>query len=57
MKEILIFLNTEFRFICDNPADLEELVENLHPQGVRESELKAKIQSRCVRSHYKRELL
>ncbi|XP_076591021.1 tyrosine-protein kinase BAZ1B isoform X1 [Chaetodon auriga] len=33
-------------FICDNPAELEELVENLHPQGVRESELRAKIQSR-----------
>ncbi|XP_071352469.1 tyrosine-protein kinase BAZ1B isoform X2 [Trachinotus anak] len=33
-------------FMCDNPADLEELVESLHPQGVRESELKAKIQSR-----------
>ncbi|XP_044057874.1 tyrosine-protein kinase BAZ1B [Siniperca chuatsi] len=33
-------------FICDNPAELEELVESLHPQGVRESELKAKIQSR-----------
>uniref|UniRef100_A0A7N8X249 Tyrosine-protein kinase BAZ1B n=1 Tax=Mastacembelus armatus TaxID=205130 RepID=A0A7N8X249_9TELE len=28
-------------FICDNPADLEELVESLHPQGVRESELKS----------------
>lgn len=37
-----------FRFICDNPADLDELLENLHPQGVRESELKANIQSRCV---------
>lgn len=36
------------RFICDNPADLEVLLENLHPQGVRESELKANIQSRCV---------
>uniref|UniRef100_A0A8D3BE08 Tyrosine-protein kinase BAZ1B n=1 Tax=Scophthalmus maximus TaxID=52904 RepID=A0A8D3BE08_SCOMX len=33
-------------FICDNPAELEELVEGLHSQGVRESELKAKIQSR-----------
>ncbi|KAM8903483.1 LOW QUALITY PROTEIN: tyrosine-protein kinase BAZ1B [Spinachia spinachia] len=33
-------------FICDNPAELEELVESLHPHGVRESELKAKIQSR-----------
>ncbi|XP_040902042.1 tyrosine-protein kinase BAZ1B isoform X2 [Toxotes jaculatrix] len=33
-------------FICDSPAELEELVESLHPQGVRESELKAKIQSR-----------
>nr|XP_046244687.1 tyrosine-protein kinase BAZ1B isoform X2 [Scatophagus argus] len=33
-------------FICDNPAELEELVESLHPQGVRESELKANIQSR-----------
>ncbi|XP_056139816.1 tyrosine-protein kinase BAZ1B isoform X2 [Lampris incognitus] len=33
-------------FICDNPGDLEELVENLHPQGVRESELKVKIKSR-----------
>ncbi|XP_040045619.2 tyrosine-protein kinase BAZ1B [Gasterosteus aculeatus] len=33
-------------FICDNAAELEELVESLHPHGVRESELKAKIQSR-----------
>ncbi|XP_068440972.1 tyrosine-protein kinase BAZ1B isoform X2 [Clinocottus analis] len=33
-------------FICDNTADLEELVESLHPHGVRESALKAKIQSR-----------
>lgn len=33
-------------FICDNTAELEELVESLHPQGVRESELKAKIKSR-----------
>ncbi|XP_039986532.1 tyrosine-protein kinase BAZ1B [Xiphias gladius] len=33
-------------FICDSTAELEELVESLHPQGVRESELKAKIQSR-----------
>uniref|UniRef100_A0A3P8TJ14 Tyrosine-protein kinase BAZ1B n=1 Tax=Amphiprion percula TaxID=161767 RepID=A0A3P8TJ14_AMPPE len=27
-------------FICDNIPELEELVESLHPQGVRESELK-----------------
>ncbi|XP_008280834.1 tyrosine-protein kinase BAZ1B isoform X2 [Stegastes partitus] len=33
-------------FICDSVAELEELVESLHPQGVRESELKAKIQNR-----------
>ncbi|XP_026225424.1 tyrosine-protein kinase BAZ1B isoform X2 [Anabas testudineus] len=33
-------------FICDNPAELEELVESLHPQGVRESELKLRIQNR-----------
>ncbi|CAI5694287.1 unnamed protein product [Oreochromis niloticus] len=33
-------------FICDSPAELEELVESLHPQGVRESELKSNIQSR-----------
>ncbi|XP_067450602.1 tyrosine-protein kinase BAZ1B isoform X1 [Thunnus thynnus] len=33
-------------FICDNPAELDELLESLHPQGVRESELKTKIQSR-----------
>ncbi|XP_074535334.1 tyrosine-protein kinase BAZ1B [Halichoeres trimaculatus] len=33
-------------FICDNQVELEELVESLHPQGVRESELKAKIQNR-----------
>uniref|UniRef100_A0A8C6U600 Tyrosine-protein kinase BAZ1B n=1 Tax=Neogobius melanostomus TaxID=47308 RepID=A0A8C6U600_9GOBI len=31
-------------FVCDNPAELEELMECLHPQGVRESVLKAKIQ-------------
>ncbi|KAM4627244.1 tyrosine-protein kinase BAZ1B [Polymixia lowei] len=33
-------------FVCDNPADLEELVESLHCQGVRESQLKAKIKNR-----------
>ncbi|XP_019741383.1 tyrosine-protein kinase BAZ1B-like, partial [Hippocampus comes] len=33
-------------FICDSPAELEELVDSLHPHGVRESELKAKIESR-----------
>ncbi|XP_068173733.1 tyrosine-protein kinase BAZ1B [Antennarius striatus] len=33
-------------FICDSTAELEELVESLHPQGVRESELKAKIKNR-----------
>uniref|UniRef100_UPI0009B324AC tyrosine-protein kinase BAZ1B n=1 Tax=Monopterus albus TaxID=43700 RepID=UPI0009B324AC len=33
-------------FICDSLAELEELVESLHPQGVRESQLKVKIQSR-----------
>ncbi|XP_074497887.1 tyrosine-protein kinase BAZ1B isoform X2 [Sebastes fasciatus] len=33
-------------FVCESTAELEELVESLHPQGVRESELKAKIQSR-----------
>ncbi|XP_077397150.1 tyrosine-protein kinase BAZ1B [Festucalex cinctus] len=32
-------------FICDTPAELEELVDSLHPHGVRESELKAKIES------------
>lgn len=31
-------------FVCDSPAELEELMECLHPQGVRESILKAKIQ-------------
>ncbi|XP_024132588.1 tyrosine-protein kinase BAZ1B isoform X1 [Oryzias melastigma] len=33
-------------FVIDSPTELEELVESLHSQGVRESELKAKIQSR-----------
>uniref|UniRef100_A0A3P9PZA9 Tyrosine-protein kinase BAZ1B n=1 Tax=Poecilia reticulata TaxID=8081 RepID=A0A3P9PZA9_POERE len=33
-------------FVIDSLAELEELVESLHPQGVRESELKLKIQSR-----------
>ncbi|KAM9812880.1 tyrosine-protein kinase BAZ1B isoform X1 [Syngnathus typhle] len=32
-------------FICDSPAELEELMDSLHPHGVRESELKAKIES------------
>ena len=40
------FLRTVCRFVCETAADLEELVESLHPQGVRESELKAKIQNR-----------
>uniref|UniRef100_A0A3Q3ILP9 Tyrosine-protein kinase BAZ1B n=1 Tax=Monopterus albus TaxID=43700 RepID=A0A3Q3ILP9_MONAL len=30
-------------FICDSLAELEELVESLHPQGVRESQLKPSI--------------
>ncbi|CAK6957790.1 tyrosine-protein kinase BAZ1B [Scomber scombrus] len=33
-------------FICDSPAELDELLESLHSQGVRESGLKTKIQSR-----------
>ncbi|KAM9853295.1 tyrosine-protein kinase BAZ1B isoform 2-T2 [Aulostomus maculatus] len=33
-------------FICDSLAELEELADSLHPQGVRESELRAKIQNR-----------
>uniref|UniRef100_A0A8C5GQ92 Tyrosine-protein kinase BAZ1B n=1 Tax=Gouania willdenowi TaxID=441366 RepID=A0A8C5GQ92_GOUWI len=33
-------------FVCDNLADLEELVDSLHSQGARESVLKTKIQSR-----------
>ncbi|XP_015228212.1 PREDICTED: tyrosine-protein kinase BAZ1B [Cyprinodon variegatus] len=33
-------------FVIDSPAELEELVESLHSQGVRESELKLKIQNR-----------
>ncbi|XP_077578695.1 tyrosine-protein kinase BAZ1B [Stigmatopora nigra] len=32
-------------FICDSPAELEALVDSLHPHGVRESELKAKLES------------
>ncbi|XP_072551289.1 tyrosine-protein kinase BAZ1B [Salminus brasiliensis] len=31
-------------FVCDSPKDLEELIENLHSQGVRESELKLKLE-------------
>uniref|UniRef100_A0A3Q2ZY81 Tyrosine-protein kinase BAZ1B n=1 Tax=Kryptolebias marmoratus TaxID=37003 RepID=A0A3Q2ZY81_KRYMA len=33
-------------FIIENTAELEELVDSLHPQGVRESGLRMKIQSR-----------
>ncbi|XDV29533.1 hypothetical protein PO909_032646 [Leuciscus waleckii] len=31
-------------FVCDSPKDLDELIENLHSQGVRESELKLRLQ-------------
>ncbi|XP_030622813.1 tyrosine-protein kinase BAZ1B [Chanos chanos] len=31
-------------FVCDTTKDLEELIESLHSQGVRESELKLKMQ-------------
>ena len=37
---------TGCRFVCDTQVDLEELMESLHPQGIRESELKAKMQNR-----------
>ncbi|KAL4647669.1 tyrosine-protein kinase BAZ1B [Arapaima gigas] len=33
-------------FVCDTQSELEELMENLHPQGVRESELKTHLQFR-----------
>ncbi|XP_041920325.1 tyrosine-protein kinase BAZ1B isoform X2 [Alosa sapidissima] len=33
-------------FVCDTPRDFEELMENLHAQGVRESELKNRLQDR-----------
>ncbi|XP_058489640.1 tyrosine-protein kinase BAZ1B isoform X2 [Solea solea] len=33
-------------FVCDNPAELDQLVESLHSQGVRESELKKRVQNR-----------
>ncbi|TRY93838.1 hypothetical protein DNTS_023763 [Danionella cerebrum] len=31
-------------FVCDSPKDFDELIESLHPQGVREGELKALLQ-------------
>uniref|UniRef100_A0A8C1ERS8 Tyrosine-protein kinase BAZ1B n=1 Tax=Cyprinus carpio carpio TaxID=630221 RepID=A0A8C1ERS8_CYPCA len=31
-------------FVCDSQKDLDELIESLHPQGVRESELKLRLQ-------------
>uniref|UniRef100_A0A3P8YRP8 Bromodomain adjacent to zinc finger domain 1B n=1 Tax=Esox lucius TaxID=8010 RepID=A0A3P8YRP8_ESOLU len=34
------------RFVCDSPRDFEDLVESLHAQGVRESELKTRLQCR-----------
>uniref|UniRef100_A0A8C8EVT4 Tyrosine-protein kinase BAZ1B n=1 Tax=Oncorhynchus tshawytscha TaxID=74940 RepID=A0A8C8EVT4_ONCTS len=33
-------------FVCDAPRELDDLVESLHTQGVRESELKTKLQVR-----------
>uniref|UniRef100_A0A4W5KAF0 Tyrosine-protein kinase BAZ1B n=1 Tax=Hucho hucho TaxID=62062 RepID=A0A4W5KAF0_9TELE len=33
-------------FVCDAPRDLDDLVESLHAQGVRESALKTKLQVR-----------
>uniref|UniRef100_A0A674DAN0 Tyrosine-protein kinase BAZ1B n=1 Tax=Salmo trutta TaxID=8032 RepID=A0A674DAN0_SALTR len=33
-------------FVCDAPRELDDLVESLHAQGVRESELKTKLQVR-----------
>ncbi|KAG1930634.1 tyrosine-protein kinase BAZ1B [Pimephales promelas] len=31
-------------FVCDSPKDLDELIDSLHSQGVRESELKLRLQ-------------
>ncbi|KAG2459400.1 tyrosine-protein kinase BAZ1B [Polypterus senegalus] len=33
-------------FLCDTQKELEELVESLHPQGVRESDLKQRLQEK-----------
>lgn len=35
-----------FRFLCDNQKDLDELLDCLHPQGVRESQLKERLEKR-----------
>lgn len=45
---LIIMSCSSYRFVCDNPADLEELVESLHAQGVRESVLKGRIQNRWI---------
>uniref|UniRef100_A0A4W5JV59 Tyrosine-protein kinase BAZ1B n=1 Tax=Hucho hucho TaxID=62062 RepID=A0A4W5JV59_9TELE len=37
---------TNGKFVCDAPRDLDDLVESLHAQGVRESALKTKLQVR-----------
>nr|XP_015223247.1 PREDICTED: tyrosine-protein kinase BAZ1B isoform X2 [Lepisosteus oculatus] len=33
-------------FLCDTQRELDELIDSLHPQGVRESELKSQLQAR-----------
>uniref|UniRef100_A0A8B9SS82 Tyrosine-protein kinase BAZ1B n=1 Tax=Anas platyrhynchos TaxID=8839 RepID=A0A8B9SS82_ANAPL len=38
--------NVSFRFLCDNQKDLDELLDCLHPQGVRESQLKERLEKR-----------
>uniref|UniRef100_A0A9J7XFS1 Tyrosine-protein kinase BAZ1B n=1 Tax=Cyprinus carpio carpio TaxID=630221 RepID=A0A9J7XFS1_CYPCA len=39
-----ICLDINIGFVCDSQKDLDELIESLHPQGVRESELKLRLQ-------------
>lgn len=34
------------RFLCDSQKELDELLDCLHPQGVRESQLKERLENR-----------
>lgn len=44
--ELVSVLVMSFRFLCDSQKELDELLDCLHPQGIRESQLKERLQKR-----------
>lgn len=46
IDQLMLVHVVSFRFLCDSQKDLDELIDCLHPQGVRESQLKERLEKK-----------